>query len=380
MPKAPKIWVLADDRPGCVTQAVGLAEALGWPYEVKQLAYSPLAGLHNVLLGASRAGLTKAAARGLAPPWPDLVIASGRRAAPPARWIARASQKRVRTVVLGRKGGHAADHFDLVVTPFHCGFPIHPRRIETVTALTRVSTARLEEGARSWPDLFGEISSPRVLLLVGGTTVRHRLDQAMAGRLGTEVASFARRRGGGVLAVTSRRTDAAAVDAIAAGLGDAGRMERWPPGRRGNPYLACLALAEEIVVTGESESMISEAVAADKPVAIYPLPERAAGPWLKLGAWIGARARAVADGKTAPRVLDRLCAWLVGAGVVRPPRELAAMHRRLVADGAVRMFGSEAAKPRRSSGGDRDEVVRRVRALLGVGRARRKVSASAKGG
>jgi hypothetical protein len=34
---APRVWLLLDDRPGHTTQVVGLAEALGWPYETKEL-------------------------------------------------------------------------------------------------------------------------------------------------------------------------------------------------------------------------------------------------------------------------------------------------------------------------------------------------------
>ena len=41
----------------------------------------------------------------LAPPWPDVLIASGRRSAPVARWIRRQSGGRTRLVQLGRPGG-----------------------------------------------------------------------------------------------------------------------------------------------------------------------------------------------------------------------------------------------------------------------------------
>ena len=40
--RAPLVWLLLDDRPGHTTQAVGLAEALGWPYERKTLAFTAL--------------------------------------------------------------------------------------------------------------------------------------------------------------------------------------------------------------------------------------------------------------------------------------------------------------------------------------------------
>ena len=46
-------------------------------------------GCPTALLGASLRGLTAAARAGLAPPWPELVIAAGRRTAPVARWLKR---------------------------------------------------------------------------------------------------------------------------------------------------------------------------------------------------------------------------------------------------------------------------------------------------
>ena len=35
-----KVWVLADDRAGNVNQLLGIAEALGWPYERKEIRYN----------------------------------------------------------------------------------------------------------------------------------------------------------------------------------------------------------------------------------------------------------------------------------------------------------------------------------------------------
>ncbi len=87
----PTVWVLTDDRPGNNSQSIGLAEALGWPYEKKPIQFYRfarfLARLPNGLLGISRVGIRAGRHSPLLPPWPDLVIATGRRLAPLARWI-----------------------------------------------------------------------------------------------------------------------------------------------------------------------------------------------------------------------------------------------------------------------------------------------------
>jgi uncharacterized protein len=85
MARPPRVWVLADERPGNANQALGVAEALGWPFEVKELRFGRLAKLPNLMLGHSLAGLTENSRAALTSPWPDLVIAAGRRSAPVAR-------------------------------------------------------------------------------------------------------------------------------------------------------------------------------------------------------------------------------------------------------------------------------------------------------
>ena len=85
----PVIWVLTDGRAGNRSQCLGVAYQLGLAYQVTELDYGPLAALPTELLGASLAWLTGDSRAGLSPPWPDLVIAAGRRTAPVARKIGR---------------------------------------------------------------------------------------------------------------------------------------------------------------------------------------------------------------------------------------------------------------------------------------------------
>ena len=86
----------------------------------------------------------------------------------------------------------------------------------------------------------------------------------VAAALGAEVAGFA----GSVLATASRRTGAAATKALAGALsGVPHRLHRW--GDAGpNPYAGFLAWADAVVVTGDSVSMLSEALATAVPVFI----------------------------------------------------------------------------------------------------------------
>lgn len=336
---APVVWVLEDDKLGHTTQSIGLAEALGWPYARKALRFNALNRLSNLLLGASLLSLDRRRSDALTPPWPELVIATGRRTAPVARWIRERNSGRTRLVQLGRKGVDRADDFDLSITCSHFAMPPHPRRIETRAPLTAIDDRRLRTAAERWHDAFGAAPRPHVALLVGGTSALHRLDVDTAARMGREVTAFVRAAGGSLFAVTSPRTGAAASAALRASLDGAARFYEWRAGDPGNPYLGCLAVADVLVVTGDSESMLAEAAATGKPLYVYPLPERPKGARHHLRAWVGRRARG-GGGSPGGALAQALCARLIDAGLVRTSRDLGAMHECLFAAGDARPFGA----------------------------------------
>lgn len=75
----PSCWVVTDGKIGMESQCVGLAEALGLVPAVKRVSLrQPWRSLAPYL----RAGLACAFKEPLAPPWPELLIASGRLSVP----------------------------------------------------------------------------------------------------------------------------------------------------------------------------------------------------------------------------------------------------------------------------------------------------------
>ena len=361
-----RAWVLADDKAGHTTQSVGLAEALGFDYEVKDLRFNRFERLSNRLLGATLISLDRARSAPLVPPWPDVVIATGRRSAPAARWVARQSDGQARLIQLGRKGGERPETFDVLVSCAHFGLPPHPHRVETLTVQNAMSPAHLAEAAQRWRGIFADAPRPHVVLVVGGVTARHVFDAADAERLGAEAAAFAKSTGGSLFAITSPRTGAAAAEALARAIGSNGRVHRWARGQSENPYAGYLALADVLIVTGESESMLSEAAATAAPLLIYPLRERPAGRGRRLRAWTAKTARAGGDGDTeaSHSLLGAACAWLIEAGLMRTNRNLTALHEGLIRAGVARRFGDPIAIERRAPLYETPSVAARVRALL----------------
>ena len=88
------VWVVADQYVGNLNQCLGVAEALGLPYQIKRVNYNLFGRLPNVILGATLVHVPRAERLPLGPPSPDVVIAAGRRTVPVARAIKKASLRR----------------------------------------------------------------------------------------------------------------------------------------------------------------------------------------------------------------------------------------------------------------------------------------------
>ncbi|CAA7611474.1 putative nucleoside-diphosphate-sugar epimerase [Magnetospirillum sp. LM-5] len=265
MSETAPIWVLTDDRAGNVGQCLGVAEALGLPFEVKDIRYGRLGGLPNLLRGASLTGITASSAAALVAPWPRVVIAAGRRTAPVARWIKRRSGAMLVQIMDPGPGGRA--EFDIIAVPGHDECRLTGGYVLPITgAPHRVTPAKLAQAAEMWAPRFAHLPRPWVAVIVGGATRRRPFTPAMAAELGRRAGDLA--GGGSLLVTTSRRTGAESEQALLAAIPQPSFIHRW--GAAGdNPYFGFLALADALVVTGDSVSMACEACASPAPVYLF---------------------------------------------------------------------------------------------------------------
>jgi mitochondrial fission protein ELM1 len=268
MDRPPRTWVLADDRPGNVNQALAVAEALAWPFLIKAIRYGPLARLPNELLGGSVLGLTAAARAGLKPPWPELVIAAGRRTAPVARWLKR-RQPAAFLVQLMWPGSTRG--LDLVAVPAHDALRGRPEVLRTHGAPHRITPERLAEAASALAPRVAQLPRPRIACLVGGSTRAVPFTVTDALTLARQASALARSRAGSLLITTSRRTDATCAAALASAIDAPRLLYRWSPRSAGsdNPYIGLLGAADAIIVTADSASMCAEACASGRPVFLF---------------------------------------------------------------------------------------------------------------
>lgn len=262
-----EIWVLADDRAGNVSQCMGVAEALALPFEVKHIRYDRLVRLPNILRGKGLIGVDKTSTSPLMPPWPKLVIAAGRRTAPIARYIKRRSGNKTRLVQIMWPGWPARD-FDIIAVPNHD----KKRRGGNVFPITgspnRVTPALLAGAKAKWQGVFAHLPKPLIALIVGGSTKGHRFTPRHAALLGQGASALAKETGGALLVTTSRRTEPEALVALLNAISCPYYLHDWDKGGE-NPYFGYLAQAETLIVTGDSMSMCSEAVATGKPTYIF---------------------------------------------------------------------------------------------------------------
>ena len=257
-------WVLTDGKAGDELQALSIAEALALDPEIRRVNPRPPFSWFmpwGPIDPRERPGAHNSP---LAPPFPDILIASGRRAVSYMRFAKHASGGRTFTVFLKdpRTGPKAAD---FIWAPSYD--PIRgPNVLNTLTPPHRVSPERLA-AARQQPDgRLVALPRPRVAVLVGGDSRHHRFTADDIARFGEHLTALAR-SGVSLMMTASRRTPEPLRSRMIA-LAQAHGGFFWH-GEGENPYVALLALADAVVVTADSFNMIGEAAASGVPVLVF---------------------------------------------------------------------------------------------------------------
>ncbi|MBL0405922.1 mitochondrial fission ELM1 family protein [Microvirga aerilata] len=257
-------WVLTDGKAGDELQALSVAEALGLTPEIRRVRPKPpftWAMPWGPIDPRERPG---APGSPLTPPFPDLLIGSGRRAVAYLRHVKRASGGRTYTVFLKdpRTGPKTAD---FIWSPEYDRLR-GPNVMTTLTPPHRISARQLED-ARTHPDArLAHLPRPRVAVLAGGDSRHHRFTQADIARLVGHLTAAAE-TGAGLMVTASRRTPPALREALVA-LTARHDGFFWD-GTGPNPYVALLSLADFIVATADSTNMIGEAAVTGRPILVF---------------------------------------------------------------------------------------------------------------
>jgi mitochondrial fission protein ELM1 len=248
-------------------QALGLAEAVAIPYEVKRTKLRfPWRFLSPYFQWALPFSFSPQSDR-LQAPWPDLLIASGRQSILPALYVKQASHNKT-TVVYIQNPVISPTRFDLVVAPRHDKLQ-GKNVVVTQGALHRVTTSRLAAEKQKFAE-FEKLPSPRIAVMLGGTNRSYTFDDQAAHNLANQLQSLQQTYNAGLMISASRRTEKSHIQILKNAL-DPQKTYIWDNDGP-NPYFGMLAWADAILVTCDSISMITEASSTGKPVYLLRLP------------------------------------------------------------------------------------------------------------
>src|SRR3989338_6102807 len=163
--------------------------------------------------------------------------------------------------------------FDLVIAPKHDRLKPAKNvfRVRTSPSLVTEEYLRIS-GALFSKYLEGSNGSKRIGLLVGGDTEHLRFSKDYFEKLIQELNLYSAESGSVVLATSSRRTPAWADECLKRTFADKARCPLLVIANEFNPpdtVGGILALSDRVVVSGESMSMVSEAISSGKPVLVF---------------------------------------------------------------------------------------------------------------
>lgn len=259
----PLVWVVSEGMAGTENQCLGVAEALGVTPVVKRISLNQPWKFLSPYVGCE----THATFAGdpLEAPWPDIVIASGRKSIAAVRFI---KKKNPATFVVQIQDPRIrSSAFDLIAVPEHD--PTRGKNVLVTTASpNRMTAQKLAAAKEEFRSTFESLPSPRVAALIGGNSKSHRLTVDQTHDICERLMGLVKNKFG-LMITTSRRTGEDNERIIKTQL-MADTSYIWD-GKSPNPYFGMLAWADYIIVTSDSVSMMSEAATTGKPVYVVPI-------------------------------------------------------------------------------------------------------------
>lgn len=245
-------------------QAKGVADALGLAYAMKRVEPK---GIYRIAAPWGPVAPSEAIGRAgslFGPPWPQVVIATGRASIPYVRAIRWRAGPATYTIVLQdpKTGPNTAD---LIWVPAH-DRRRGPNVVTTLTAPHSYSPVRLAELRASLPAEIAALPAPRVAVVLGGKNGVYKFTDADDDRLERSLRSLGE-LGASFLVTPSRRSHKRLVAKVLAATEGHPRIA-WS-GEGPNPYPSFLAAADALVVTADSVNMTGEACATGRPVYVF---------------------------------------------------------------------------------------------------------------
>lgn len=267
-----EIWILSDDRPGTSSQAIGLAERIGFEYRVINLKYNFLASIPNFLFSKSLLRLNKESKSEILSSdyLPRVVISAGRRSATIGLFIKKISHSKTDLIQIMNPNLNFKK-FDLVILPKHDEIDEKKFKnlVTTIGSLTKIDEKIIANEVEKFHSWFANISKKKIALIIGGSSKKTVFDEESAKKLAEISSKISNNMDATLLILTSRRSDEKIIEAIKSNLNCDFKFFDWRIIKEDNPYLAILGYSDFFIVSGDSVSMISECCSTGKPVYIF---------------------------------------------------------------------------------------------------------------
>ena len=258
-----KIWGVSNGSKGSDVQLESIARALS---QDVTFFHANLSFPWSVLAPYKFAEFGVALDERFKPPFPDMIIACGRRAVPVARHLKRRSAGKCFTVYLQNPIIHTKA-FDFVWAPTHDEVKGN-NVITTILGPHGLSSEILKRESSIWYDklISSDFQGKCVGVLIGGPNKYYNFDISEVQELAVNLLSLAQQGHRLLISLWSRSLQDYA-DIIRQTL--AGHDYYLWHGKGDNPYKAILGLADQLIVTGDSVNMVGEACFAGVPVQVY---------------------------------------------------------------------------------------------------------------
>lgn len=193
-------WIVTEGLAGTENQCLGITDSIGLSPEIKRISLrQPWKTLSPPLLKSFSWSFQPT----LGPPWPDILISSGRKSIPASLYIKEKSQGRTFTLHI-QDPRINPEYFDLVAVPHHDNLR-GKNVIVTDGAPNRVTEQTLETGRVNFQDQLSDLPSPRVAVLIGGKSKAYDMTYQDTERLVHNLESLVN-QGFGIMITASRRS------------------------------------------------------------------------------------------------------------------------------------------------------------------------------
>lgn len=344
------VWVLLGAKHGDNQQLLAIAQAMNLPYRVIPLRFNRAARFPPLLLGTRR--LSWRTECTLQAPWPQAVLAAGRKSVPAARWIRKQSGGRTKLIHVNRPWAPLA-WFDLIVTTPQYAVPSRANVLNNLMPF--VLPGPRESTTASPVAPAARMPRPWTVVLVGGNSRPYMLNEDSARLLAQTVNEQVRETGGSAWVLGGPRTKDTALAIIEANLCEPAHVSRW--GHGVNLYHTLLREADQFIVTADSASMLTEALLSGRMVTPFTLPAQPHWKWRLASVW-----RAAAERQPAS-LRARFYAWAVDLGLLSAVRDIGHLQRALADAG---MFGTNG-RPQEVAARERRATLARITETIAGG-------------